>query len=113
MTVMKMSEAAIEWVPSWWSDPAEGVEPGSVRVARKGRSWWRGAPFWLDVGSPSFPDRDLTDVERVLQMFLDFHAMVVRDGIDPQVLHAEMLKVEEYRQQIARDIPGAAPTEGV
>jgi hypothetical protein len=66
--------------------------------------------MWLDIGSPvgiGKPPDAGTDGRSVMQMFLDFHAMVVRDGIDPQALHAEMLKVDEYRQHIARDIEGA------
>jgi len=104
---MKMAEAAIEWVPAWWSD---GEAPrGSVRVAQKKPGWSIWQACWLDVGRPLFwqSARKPSENERVLQMLLDFHAMVVRDGIDPQTLHGEMLKVEEYRQHIVEDIPGA------
>ena len=30
-------------------------------------------------------------------MFIAFHAMVVRDGIDPQVVHTTFLEIDEYR----------------
>jgi hypothetical protein len=104
---MKMSDAVIEWIRSWWSEPEE--PHGSVRVIPKERDWsiWRAC--WLNIGHPLFLSgkRKPTETERVLQMFLDFHAMVVRDGIDPKTLHAEMLKVDEYRRCIAKDIEGA------
>jgi hypothetical protein len=40
-------------------------------------------------------------------MFIAFHTMVVRDGIDPQAAHDEFLKISEYRRRIAPDIEGA------
>jgi hypothetical protein len=41
-------------------------------------------------------------------MFIDFHTLVVRDGIDPQAAHREFLKIDEYRKRIAPDTPGTA-----
>jgi hypothetical protein len=104
---MKMADAAIEWIPSWWS---EGDAPhGSVRVARKEPGWFIWRACWLDIGNPLFwsGKKPPTETHRALQMFLDFHAMVVRDGVDPKVLHSEMLKIDEYRRYIANDIDGA------
>jgi len=45
--------------------------------------------------------------QKVAQLFIDFHSMVVRDGIDPQVAHREFLKIDEYRRRISPDIKGA------
>lgn len=45
--------------------------------------------------------------QKVAQMFIDFHTMVVRDGISPSAAHREFLKIDEYRRRIAEDIPGA------
>jgi hypothetical protein len=40
-------------------------------------------------------------------MFIDFHTLVVGDGIDPLAAHAEFLKIDEYRRRISPDIDGA------
>lgn len=45
--------------------------------------------------------------DRVQQMFIVFHTLVVRDGIDPQRAHREFLKIAEYRRKISADIEGA------
>lgn len=44
---------------------------------------------------------------QALQIFIEFHTMVVRDEVDPQKAHAAFLKIDEYRRLIAPDIPGA------
>jgi hypothetical protein len=41
---------------------------------------------------------------KIAALFIDFHALVVRDGIDPLALHREFLKIEEYRYHIHPDI---------
>ncbi len=45
-----------------------------------------------------------------MMMFIDFHTLIVRDGIDPQAAHREFLKIDEYRRRISPDIDGAADT---
>jgi len=52
------------------------------------------------------------ELEQVMHLFIDFHTMVVRDGIDPHAAHEEFLKIHEYRERISADIPGAE-TESV
>jgi len=52
--------------------------------------------------------QEASDAERLTMMLLDFHTMVVRDGIDPQVAHRAFLEIDEYRRVIAPDIEGAA-----
>ena len=39
--------------------------------------------------------------EKVMMMFIDFHMIVFRDGIDPQKAHKEFLKIDEYRRRIS------------
>ena len=41
-------------------------------------------------------------------MFIDFHTLVVGDGMDPQAVHRQFLKIDEYRRRISPDIKGAA-----
>lgn len=40
-------------------------------------------------------------------VFVDFHTLVVREGIAPEVAHGEFLKIDEYRELISPDIQGA------
>jgi hypothetical protein len=49
--------------------------------------------------------------QQVALMLTDFHQIVVRDGIDPQVAHKAFLEIDEYREIIAADIEGAEPKE--
>lgn len=46
---------------------------------------------------------------KVMMLLIDFHKLVVRDGVDPQNAHREFLKIDEYRRRIAPDITGADP----
>src|SRR5271155_5878139 len=69
-----------------------------------------------------FPDRllgacdlsfaEASDSERIIQMFVAFHAMVVRDGLDPQVVHTAFLEIDEYRA-IVDGIGGAESYEDI
>ena len=52
---------------------------------------------------------EMTSEGKAMRLFLDFHALVVRSGINPQDAHREFLKIDEYRRRIDRDIPGAYP----
>jgi len=49
---------------------------------------------------------------RLLAMlFIEFNAMVVRDGINPQIAHKAFLAIDEYRDAIAPDIEGSSHPE--
>ena len=79
--------------------PQRGSSPtaGQVRVGvypdRVG--WTR--PFASCFGACDLSFAEASDSERIIQMFVAFHAMVVRDGIDPQVVHTALLEIDEYR----------------
>jgi hypothetical protein len=45
-------------------------------------------------------------------IFIEFNAMVVRDGINPQEAHRAFLAIDEYRTHIAPDIDGARRKDG-
>jgi hypothetical protein len=40
-------------------------------------------------------------------VFIHFHTLVVRDGIDPQVAHKAFLAIDEYRQRMSGEIDGS------
>ncbi len=44
--------------------------------------------------------------EKVARMFIDFHTVVVRDGVAPEAAHREFLKIDAYRESIAPDCGG-------
>ena len=46
-------------------------------------------------------------------LFIEFNAMIVRDGIDPQEAHHAFLAIDEYREAIAPDIEGASHPEDI
>ena len=95
------------WSGSLWADRPE-YRPGEVTVIdrrfgqtpedRKLRSaLWACDHFW----------KTLTPEQRVTMMFITFHSLVVRDGIDPQVAHKAFCAIDEYADSIAPDINGA------
>ena len=49
-------------------------------------------------------------IGKVMMMFIDIHTLIVHDGIDPQTVHREFLKTDEYRRRISSDIDSAADT---
>lgn len=50
---------------------------------------------------------DMTPDQRLAQLFIDFHTLVVGDGIPAQQAHEAFLSIKEYRAAISPDIPGA------
>jgi len=45
--------------------------------------------------------------EQIAEMFITFHMLVVRDGIDPIKAHRQFLKIDEYRRRIDPEVEGA------
>ena len=98
---MKLQDAMICWLPSYWpSDRAGEVE---VVVRGKERSSLGYASGACDVEWQTCDDE-----ERVLRLFLLFHTLVVRDWVDPKRAHDAFLRIDEYRERISPDIEGAA-----
>jgi hypothetical protein len=64
-------------------------------------------PYAQSAGSCYLALKSAPEMEQLVQLFIDFHTMIVRDGIDPQTAHREFLKIDEYRERISPDIPGA------
>jgi hypothetical protein len=46
---------------------------------------------------------ELNPAEQAAMLFLDFNTLVVGYGLDPQIVHREFLKIDEYRQMIPSD----------
>jgi hypothetical protein len=102
---MKAHEALIAWTPRDSGNPTAGqVKVG--RLLRDGEGDWTD-PFSFTGGAAYMRVRSLRGPESVSQLFIDFHTMVVRDGIDPQVAHRAFLVIDDYAERIAADIDGS------
>jgi hypothetical protein len=49
--------------------------------------------------------------KQLLAMFILFNTVTVRDGIDVKRAHEAFLAIDEYRQTISPDAPGAEDTD--
>lgn len=103
---MKASQALIAYTPSTWS---VGSTVGQVKIGpllgEDDADWT--APYAYTGGAAFTATRDLPEWQQIAMLFIEFHTIVVRDGIDPQVAHAAFLAIDEYRERIAPDVPGA------
>ncbi|SRR6266508_1369674 len=104
---MKAHEALIAWTPVGTPDfeQTAGEVVVSALPCAGGHDW---VAFFERVGGAAYVERrKLRGDASTLRMFLDFHQIVVRDGIDPRDAHEAFLAIDEYAESIAPDIPGA------
>lgn len=103
---MKFRDAMYAWTPA--TDTWEKSQTaGQIMVGpHPDRSKWS-KPFSFTGGSCFLDLKTRPEIEQVMQIFIDFHTIVVRDGIDPNAAHREFLKIDEYRERISPDISGA------
>lgn len=105
------------WMAAWtphgtgWTRVGEtrGTKAGSIEIGP-----WPDTTGWSDryafTTGCCYIDRHKRSLEhKVMMAFIDFHTMVIRDGIDPQDAHQQFLKIDEYRNHISPDIAGADP----
>ena len=95
------------WMVAWTPDEPEAVEVGPW-PDRTGWSCRPGRRLDFTTGCCELARHDWPEDRKVMMMFIDFHTLIVRDGIDPQAAHREFLKIDEYRRRIAPDIDGVA-----
>jgi hypothetical protein len=69
-------------------------------------------PYRFTGGAAYIEARKIRGEKAKLAALIEWHTIVVRDGIDPQVAHNEFLKIDEYRDALPPDIRGAAPGSG-
>ena len=106
---MKAKGALIAWTPATAGQDVK--TRGRVRVGpliNPGESDWA-QPFQMTGGAAHVFVRKLTGAKSIMRVFIEFHTLVVRDGIDPQVAHAAFLAIDEYAEMISPDIVGAIP----
>jgi|SRR5689334_3539549 len=83
----------IGWVPLLFTGP----RAGQVEVGCNVPDRW--TMLYQYSSGACYPARSKMTAEgKVLMMMIDFHKIVVRDGVDPQAAHHQFLKIDEYRQ---------------
>jgi len=105
MKRMPMAEALIAWTPSDWDRyPTAGqVRVGPLQRERDA-DWAKG--FSHTAGAAFVEVRSVTGEAAKLRAFLEFHTLVVRDGIPLADAHREFLKIEEYAAGVAPELEG-------
>lgn len=112
---MKAHEAVYAWNPKAYDFEQDycrrrGMVAGNVKVGplphlSSEPNWTQ--PF-MSTGGAVFADtQKLRGVKSILKLFIDFHTLVVRDGIDPKEAHKAFLAIDEYAEMISPDIKGA------
>lgn len=101
---MKLIAAYVSWLVSLDNEPLST----SVLVGERDEVVDRfeqsgGRRRWIGVCAGS----DTNATAQELMMFIHFNTLVVRDRVDFESVHREFLKIDEYRQRISPDTPGA------
>ena len=98
-----MSDYTIDsWMVAWTPGEPETVEVGPW----PDETGWSD-PYSFTTGCCELVRHKWNEDRKVMMMFIDFHTLIVRDGIDPQAAHRKFLKIDEYRRRISPDIDGA------
>lgn len=108
---MKAKDALIAWTPYDPTDEtgmAGRVEVGPLLQA--GDVDWT-KPYSRTGGAKSMATRDMTGMEAIAMLFIEFNTLVVRDGIDPDEAHRAFLVIDEYAEHISPDMEGARHPE--
>jgi hypothetical protein len=107
--IMKLAHVMYAWTPT----TSDKSTAGTVRIGPHPdfTGWTKRYLSCLGACMRSF--NEASDDERLLMMLLDFHTIVVRDCIDPQVAHKAFLGIDEYRDLISPDIEGASHEDDV
>jgi len=83
---------------------ADADTAGKIEVGeRAGNDPWP-RRYSKSGGSVYFRQRDWPGEMQAMQMLVDFQQMVLQDGMDPKVVHAEFLKIDEYRDLVLPDL---------
>src|SRR5580765_509407 len=121
---MKLKDSWACWAPNWpdCDNPENRHVRGKVRIGSKEQVWrWSDHKvnegttlnMWNHVayGDPK-PRENISAGElkyrEISLMFANVMAMIIRDKIDPDAIHKEYLKIEEYRNILSEDVPGVA-----
>lgn len=106
---MKYADAYIAWSPGkgsgWWRTDTKN--PGTVKVVyRPMQSGWDDG-FLFTGGACYKVVQEAKGDDAVARLFIEWHHIVLRDRVDPEVAHQAFLAIDEYRDALAADIPGS------
>jgi hypothetical protein len=101
---MKYRDCIIAWTPLSWPDHNTA---GMVEVGPHPDRTGGSDKYAMTIGACWLARWTMPHWQQVALMLTDFHQIVVRDGIDPQVAHRAFLAIDEYRRVISPDIDGA------
>lgn len=105
---MKATDAIVVWTPV---RAEEAAHPGSIRVELRGSGWARTrGDFWMpatSLGEFGTVSTKGDKTKQLLAMFILFNTVTVRDGVSVENAHKAFLQIDEYRQTISPDAPGA------
>lgn len=93
---MKYKKSLIAWNPK-----------GDVKVVPWPDTGRHAHGYKMTAGACYSEVDKYTAAEVQAMVMVNFHTLVVRDGIDPQKAHHAFLAIEEYRATISPDIQGA------
>src|SRR3954447_6393890 len=103
---MRARDAVVMWTPDkpWIADESARGKVAVVARVDKRFSERRalGYSMWMPVAGTEH------GITVVAMIFIHFHTLVVRDGIDVQAAHKAFLAIDEYHERISPDIEGAA-----
>jgi hypothetical protein len=88
---------AIEAMITWEEADSGGPNAGQVLVIRHARDRRDDIGLANSIGACDAEWHEMSDRDRVLQLYLQFHSLVAYDGIDPQIAHREFSKIDEFR----------------
>ncbi|MDB5432517.1 MAG: hypothetical protein JWP35_3633 [Caulobacter sp.] len=105
---MKAKDALIGWTPDDMFRPDEPTA-GQVLVTRLPKPGEDDpiCPFLCAGGAALEERRTMSGWKQIAMVFIDYHALVAGDGIDPEVAHDAMLEIDEFRRFMAQDIAGS------
>ena len=93
-----------EWIVAWNPASADSSDhapalprAGQIKVGLNVPDRWA-MLYEFSSGSCDLSRCKMTAEGKTLMMMIDFHKLVVRDGIDPQDAHQQFLKINEYRR---------------
>ena len=103
---MNAHEALIAWTPAHRNDdPTAGTVKVGPLMSDDMSDW---TDSYAYTGGAAYQNRrDLRGDASLKMLFVDFHTLVVRDGIEPQKAHEAFLIIDDYAKIFSSDINGA------
>lgn len=102
---LRPQDALVAWTPghldALGANPMAGkVAVGPLLQSDGERDWTE--PYECTGGAAEMSWRELKGDEMMIAVMTLFHMLVVQEGLDPQVVHKEFLKIDVYRHKLRR-----------